>query len=315
MNLKDYISIARPTHWFKNIFIIPGVIFAAILTKNNFDAFYLNFLYCIVSSCLAASANYVINEWLDAKYDKFHPTKKERPAVLGKLRFRYVFIEYLFLISISIFIATKISIYFFCTTILFLIMGVLYNLKQFRTKDKMYLDVISESLNNPIRLMLGWFTVTTYPLPPSSLVIGYWMGGAFLMAIKRYAEYKAIGDPLIASSYRNSFKYYNEENLLVSSFFYASCSSFFLGIFLIKYKLELLFSLPLLAGLFAWYLKIGMQKDSPAQNPEKLFMQKHFIIYLLLLSTIICILLIIDQPSLKWFLNNAFLEAQQFKQY
>ena len=25
------------------------------------------------------SANYVINEWLDAPYDKYHPTKKNRP--------------------------------------------------------------------------------------------------------------------------------------------------------------------------------------------------------------------------------------------
>ncbi len=39
-------------------------------------------------------------------------------------------------------------------------MGVLYNVKPFRTKDIAYLDVLSESINNAIRLLLGWFFVT-----------------------------------------------------------------------------------------------------------------------------------------------------------
>ena len=112
-----------------------------------------------------------------------------------------------------------------------------------RDRDLAFLDVLSESVNNPIRLLLGWFIVTTELVPPSSLLLGYWMGGAFLMGVKRFAEYRFIANPETAVLYRNSFRYYTEENLLISSFFYGMCSLFFTGIFLIKYRIELILSL------------------------------------------------------------------------
>ncbi len=40
-------------------------------------------LMSFFATCLIASANYVINEWLDAEFDQFHPTKKVRPVVGG----------------------------------------------------------------------------------------------------------------------------------------------------------------------------------------------------------------------------------------
>ena len=50
--------------------------------------------------------------------------------------------------------------YFFSLAIL---MGcaLLYNLPPIRLKDKAFLDVISESINNPLRLWLGWFAVAS----------------------------------------------------------------------------------------------------------------------------------------------------------
>jgi 4-hydroxybenzoate polyprenyltransferase len=73
-------------------------------------------------------------------------------------------------------------------------MGIFYNVRPFRTKELAYLDVLSESINNAIRLMIGWFIVTPVYLPPVTIVLGYWMGGAFLMATKRFAEYCMIND-------------------------------------------------------------------------------------------------------------------------
>lgn len=308
MNIKDYISIARPNHWFKNIFVLPGVLFAAFLTHAPLKSFLFALIIGLISTCLISSANYVINEWYDAKYDRFHPTKKHRPSVLKKIKPHFVIFEYLLLSIVALILAYKISNYFFIASLLFLLMGIIYNIRPFRTKETAYLDVLSEALNNPIRLLLGWFIVTSYPIPPSSLLIGYWMGGAYLMGIKRYAEYRFIANHDIACSYRNSFKYYTEDNLLISSFFYAISSAFFMGIFLIKYKLELLFSLPMLAVLFAWYLKIGLQENSLAQNPEKLFSQKEFVFFIFLLCISVWLLLTINLPPLKWLLNNAFIK-------
>ena len=183
-------------------------------------------------------------------------------------------------------------------------MGFMYNVKPLRTKEKAFMDVITESINNPIRFILGWMIIITLPFPPSSILIAYWMGGAFLMATKRLAEYRFIGDPDKARQYRKSFNYYNENRLLISIFFYAICSAFFLGIFLIKYRIELLISFPFIALLFAWYLKIGFEENSIVQTPEKLYKKKKFILYIVFLFCLLIFLFLADIEWFTWFLKK-----------
>ncbi|MDY6938520.1 MAG: UbiA prenyltransferase family protein [Cyanobacteriota bacterium] len=306
-NIQPYLEIARPDHWFKNVFLLPGTALAAIFTQTSIAQFWLQLLVGIASTCAIASANYVINEWIDAKFDKYHPIKKNRASVLGKVTARWVYLEYALLLVVGFSLASFISIPFLVTEIFFSVMGFLYNVQPFRTKDRVYLDVISESINNPIRLILGWFIVTYSIVPPSSLLLGYWAGGAFLMSIKRYAEYRFIEKPEIAGLYRRSFQFYTETSLLVSSFFYANCSAFFLGVFLVKYRIELLLSLPGFAILFSWYLYLGIKSDSPAQKPESIYQEKAFTYYAIGFISIVAILFYIEVPGLDWFLEKAFI--------
>jgi decaprenyl-phosphate phosphoribosyltransferase len=306
--MKDYIAIARIDHWFKNIFMLPGMLFALVYFEVTFNSqLGLKVILGILSTCFIASANYVINEWLDAEFDKFHPVKKHRPSVVKELSGKIVYLEYAILAILGLFIALFLGTFFFLTELLLLIMGILYNVEPFRTKDKVYIDVLSESVNNPIRFALGWFIFVPIVLPPSSILVAYWMGGAFLMATKRFAEYRFLDNPEIAGLYRKSFKHYTEQSLLLSLFFYALTSTFFLGIFLIKNRIELLLSFPLFALLFVWYLKIGFRKDSPVQYPEKLYKEKNFMLYLIALCAILFFLLYVDIPWLKFFLDNNFL--------
>lgn len=183
-------------------------------------------------------------------------------------------------------------------------MGLFYNVKPFRTKDIVYLDVLSESVNNALRLMLGWFLISSNTLPPCSLILGYWMSGAFLMAIKRYAEYRMIADPVLAGKYRKSFKYYTERSLLISSFFYAMCATFFVGIFLIKYRVELILFMPFLIGLFCYYFWLSFKPDSAVQRPEKLFHEKGLMLYCGVLVILFALLMIVDIPTLAFFTSN-----------
>ncbi len=127
-------------------------------------------------------------------------------------------------------------------------MGLFYNVPPIRTKEIPYLDVLTESINNPLRLFLGWFVLLPHKIPPLSLTIAYWMAGAFFMGTKRFAEYRTIGDKETAVKYRSSFGYYDENRLLISIFYYAIACAFFLGIFIVRYHLELIFSVPLLTG-------------------------------------------------------------------
>ena len=303
-SIIDYVRIARIDHWFKNIFMVPGVAVALVLTHANVGRALWPFLVGLASTCLVASANYVINEWLDAEFDRHHPLKKGRPSAAGRVEGRYVLLEYLLLLSAGLAIANFVSKEFLIFSTALLVMGILYNIRPMRTKDVVYLDVLSESINNPLRFLLGWSTIASGLLPPSSVLLAYWMGGAYLMAIKRYAEYRYIGDPKLAGQYRRSFRLYTEEKLIVSAFFYALSSAFFLGIFLVKYRVEFLLSFPLFALLFAWYLAIGMRSHSPTQNPEKLYKESGFVAYLLFLVIVVGALFAIDIPWLHLLLDK-----------
>ena len=294
----------RPDHWIKQLFIFPGFLFAYILIGSELNLTHLiSFITAFVAVSLIASANYVINEWLDAEFDKFHPTKKNRSVVTEDVKGSIVWILWGVLTCAGFFIGQLINFYFLMMLVWLWVMGIAYNVKPFRTKDIFILDVLTESVNNMIRLLLGWFIIfdaTENPvLPPISIVIGYWMLGAFLMAIKRYAEYRMIGNPIIAGKYRKSFKSYSEKSLLTSAFFYAMCSVFFIGVFLVKYRIELVLFMPFFIGLFCYYFWLSYAKDSAVQKPEKLYREKWLMAYCCLVAVIFTALMLVDIPQLK----------------
>lgn len=299
--ISDYLRIARFDHWVKQLFILPGVVFALVLVGESArqDDLLFRLFAGFIATSLVASSNYVINEWLDADFDRYHPTKKERTAVTTKLRGEFVYFEYFIFASLGLIAAYLTSELVLIVCAALLIMGIIYNVKPLRTKDIPYLDVLSESINNVLRLLIGWFVVSNSYLPPITIVLGYWMGGAFLMATKRYAEYRMIGDRETAALYRRSFGKYTESSLLISAFFYALNSVFFSGIFMIKYRIEFLLAILPLCGLFCYYLYISQKNDSAAQKPEKIFREKGLILYVLIFILLVALLLVVDIPILE----------------
>ena len=125
----------------------------------------------LIAAICIASANYVINEWFDREFDKFHPTKSQRAAVKTQLSGTIIFLEWTGLVAIGLacaFAASKIMLLVACV---FALQGVIYNVPPIRAKDKAYVDVVSESVNNPLRLMIGWAMVDPTTLPPSSIIL------------------------------------------------------------------------------------------------------------------------------------------------
>ena len=302
---NPYIKIARPDHWIKQLFIIPGIVIAIILVKDvtiNTNLI-LKIILGFLGTCFIASSNYVINEYLDAEFDKYHPTKKNRPMVTENMNKKFVFLEYAILAIVGLRCAWFVSLPFFIVDVTLLLMGIIYNVKPIRTKDIAFLDALSESVNNALRLLLGWFIITNEYLPPLSIIGGYWMFGAFLMSMKRFAEYRMINDKKQAVLYRKSFAKYTEVSLLIASVFYALLSIFLCGTFLIKYRIELLICIPFLCALFCYYLYISFKSDSAVQKPEKLYKEKKLLIFLALFIILFIALLFIDIPALNKLLD------------
>ena len=300
VRLKAHLQIMRLDHSIKNIFVIPGIIVPLSVLRTPLLSRTLlgNIVVGFLSTTLIACSNYVLNEVLDAPFDKLHPTKQNRLAAQGLVSVPIAYVQWLLMMVAGIALALTISRLFAFAAGALWMMGCLYNIPPFRTKDRVYLDVLSESFNNPLRMLLGWYMVTSVLIPPASLLICYWMTGCYLMALKRFSEYREIGNAQLAAAYRKSFHHYTEVSLLTSVTFYASAAMLFFGAFIIRYRIELILVFPLIALLMSTYFRLSFQPHSAVQNPEKLYREPRLMIEAALVSVSMVSLLYIDIPIL-----------------
>lgn len=296
--LAAHIHLLRLDHSVKQIFIVPGIVIAASLAGASFDrALWLRVLLGIGAVVAVASSNYVLNELLDAPFDRLHPTKRLRPAACCSVHEPLAYGQWLASAAVGFALALAVSKLLFLSVLSLWVMGCLYNIPPVRTKDVPYLDVLSESINNPIRLLVGWTMVTSTVVPPVSLLIAYWMLGAYFMALKRFSEYRQIGRDS-AMKYRRSFEYYTEQSLLTSVLFYAATAMLFFGAFIMRYRMEMVFAFPFIALLMADYFKLSFVEDSPVQNPEKLYREPRILALLALCCLVLTAMLYVNLPWL-----------------
>jgi 4-hydroxybenzoate polyprenyltransferase len=293
-----HISLFRLDHSVKQIFVLPGIVVAASLTGVTIDSALLYRAILGLAAVVAvASSNYVLNELLDAPFDRMHPTKCLRPAALGRVSFPLAYLQWLVSGLVGFLLAYQVSKPLFLSVLGLWIMGCFYNIPPVRMKDIPYLDVLSESINNPIRLLVGWYIVTSTVIPPASLLVAYWMLGAYFMALKRFSEYRQIGcEP--AMRYRRSFEFYTEEALLTSVTFYAAAAMLFFGAFIMRYRMEMVFAFPMIALLMAVYFKLAFSNDSPVQNPEKLYREPALMVLLAVCCTVLIVTSFVNLPWL-----------------
>ena len=288
-SITGHLQICRFDHWIKNVFIVPGLLIAISVYPQSLSLQLIApILIGFMAAGFIASSNYVINEILDAPFDALHPTKSDRPTPSGKVHIKWAYLQWIFLMLLGLGLGALVSKALMLVLLWLWVMGCIYNIRPIRAKDIPYVDVLVESINNPIRLLIGWYIVAPPAQIPVSLLISYWMIGAYLMAIKRFAEMRDISKNISARQYRKSFAYYTEQNLLVSIMFYAASSMLFFGAFVMRYKLELILAFPLIAFIMAMYLNLAFKEDGGAQAPEKLWRETP-----LMLVSFVCLLLMV----------------------
>ncbi len=199
--LKSVLISLRPKHWGKNLLVFALPLSDGLLIGNQSSVFSLGrgCLFFLILSFMS-SANYIVNDIMDSKFDRNHPVKKHRPIASGALRTYQGLSVSLILCLVSL---GLVWIFFtfeaFLCVILFGVVQFLYTLffKKFAGYDLAILSslyvfravvpVTYENVN-----LTKWFLVI------------FFSAALFLSSGKRYSEFiddKSVHSRKVLSSY------------------------------------------------------------------------------------------------------------------
>lgn len=153
--ISAFKNIIRPNTWLR---IWGEMIVGAVLSsypKFNFSNFILIF---VASSPLIWSAAYILNDLTDVHLDKQHPLRKQRIDALENIGTNRLILIIIFLVFLSLFIGLSINHYVFFLLCLLFLSQILYTLKPFRFKERLFFDIFLNSINSALRFLLGWFS-------------------------------------------------------------------------------------------------------------------------------------------------------------
>jgi 4-hydroxybenzoate polyprenyltransferase len=273
----EYLRPLRLDHWIKNLVVPVGSLLALAARRAYPDWAEVGaIVLAFVVSGLVSSVNYAVNEILDAPFDARHPTKRDRPIPSGRVRVGPLLV----LTAAVALLAFGLSWWLLPPAVLggagaLFLAGLVYNLPPLRLKDWPYLDAITESLTNPIRIAIGWQAVAV-GAPPALLLLTVWGFGAFLMTGKRLAELRLLGD--LAAQYRPTFRAYSVAGLFLVQLVYALVGFGALARLVVTQRPEVLPALPLVAVLVGWAFKMTFEPESPLIDPEHLYRRPVFLL-------------------------------------
>ncbi len=274
--MNAYARALRLERWPRSAAIFVGSAGFFLLHRSFFSSFWffsllLRLGLAFLLTWAISTVNYIINEIVDAPYDIHHPEKRFRPLIQGEIKKGPLLLLGIILTGASFVLAASFfSQPFFISLFLLLVAGFVYNLKPVRTKDIPFLDAISESANNPIRFLIGWYAFSPQNIfPPASLLVSWWSFGNFLMEAKRLSEFRLLGNR--AADYRLSHKKYSRNSLLLGMI--ASAVIFLISFlyFALSFELRLIIYIsPLLLIYLYLFIHKTLQEKEIMEEPESL---------------------------------------------
>jgi decaprenyl-phosphate phosphoribosyltransferase len=298
--VRSYLRAMRLERWPRSLAIFLGSAAFFFFNRGELAAFPLSGLAgraaaAFLLTWAISTANYILNEIVDLPFDVHHPTKRFRPLVQGEIRKGPFACLGAAIILVSLGLAyLAFAVPFFLASLALLLAGIIYNVRPIRTKDIPFLDSISESANNPVRFLIGWYAFA--PLlhrPPVSLLLSWWAFGNFLMIAKRLSEFRYLKDK--AGDYRSSHKRYSNRSLL---FGMAASAAICLLTFLylgFRLKLESFFAIsPFLLIFFVLIVRKTLKTDEVMEEPEKLLASPKYALYTLFLVALFVLAYFLD---------------------
>ncbi|MEX0346786.1 MAG: UbiA family prenyltransferase [Rhizobiaceae bacterium] len=148
-SLKTIIKMLRVHQWLKNTLIaVPMVLSHEYFNINML----LGCVLAFVSFSAAASAIYIINDFLDMPLDRKHPTKKNRPFAAGTLSIPFGLVSAASLLTVSAAAALSLDPLFGAVLALYLVITTAYS---FSLKRMLLIDVMTLAGLYTVRILAG----------------------------------------------------------------------------------------------------------------------------------------------------------------
>lgn len=180
------LRILRPKQWLKNLMLLFPPLFGGILFTSDIIN---NLLFPLLSFCLASSANYAINDVLDAEKDACHPLKRKRPIPSGAITPQTAVIIGCSLFILAAVMGFFVSLPFLLALLAYLILSSAYS---FKLKDMPVVDIFCVSAGFLLRLHAGGIA---FGVPISDwLFLTVFLLSLFLSLGKRIAEKQLLGE-------------------------------------------------------------------------------------------------------------------------
>jgi 4-hydroxybenzoate polyprenyltransferase len=184
-SLAALLEALRPSQWVKNGFVFAALIFSQHLFhwEKTERVALAAFLFCLVSS-----AFYLMNDVLDAREDRQHPSKRQRPVASGRLAPRAAITASLLLGAGSLAAAWFLDPRFLLVLGIYALLSGLYSAA---LKHVMLLDVFVIAAGFVCRVVAGGVVIHVEISP--WLIVCTTMLALFLALTKRRHELVSLG--------------------------------------------------------------------------------------------------------------------------
>ncbi|MDP2670898.1 MAG: decaprenyl-phosphate phosphoribosyltransferase [bacterium] len=303
--LSSLLISLRPAQWVKNLAVFVAIFFGGNLFN---ESKLIAALFSFVAFCLIASSTYLINDLVDAKVDKIHYAKKNRPIAAGKLSIQTAFTAAATLALLALFLGSFVSKGVLVAIGLYLLTQIAYN---FYLKRVLLLELLVIAFGFMLRVFAGSFATQTSL--SSWLILTVMMISLFLAIGKRRSEVTLLGET--AAQHRPTLSGYPltlldglvflsaTASLLTYSLFTFNTSRPTVTNFLAQYLPQtlvnakwLMVTIPIVVyGIFRYLYLIFEKKEG--DSPEKILLNDKAILFTLLLWLAISGLVIYLLPA------------------
>jgi len=205
-SITDFLILIRPQQWIKNVVVFAGP--AAGLKLFTSEGL-TRTIFTFAAFCLAASAGYVINDILDCRADRSHPTKKLRPIAAGRIGVGPAMVL-AFLLWAAAFGASVVFLPRGVTLVLAVYVAMTLSYSSY-LKDRIILDVILIAMGFVLRALAGALAVN---VPASEwLIVCVFTLCMFMGFGKRRCEIAMIGDAAEIGQHRRTLLRYTPDLL------------------------------------------------------------------------------------------------------